>query len=126
LCTGRDYMDIDDCELKRGGISYTVETLEYFAGKYGAKPAFVLGDDLLEGFGRWRKPDMIAEKSELLVAHRAYREKRPFGYPHRYLDNPILDISSSDIRQRIKDRRPVSYLVDQTVEEYIIENGLYI
>ncbi|MBN1646848.1 MAG: nicotinate (nicotinamide) nucleotide adenylyltransferase [Spirochaetales bacterium] len=125
LCINPAYMEVDDCEIKRGGISYTVDTLDYFREKYAEKPAFVIGDDLLDGFAGWKQPDSIAEKADLFIAHRQQRKEQPFAWQHRYLSNPALDISSSDIRKRVCEGRKISYLVTAEVEQYIYTRGLY-
>jgi nicotinate-nucleotide adenylyltransferase len=93
----------DGCELERAGISYSIDTVRYLVENriVEPRPVFVLGDDLIQGFGQWKMPEALAAETELLVFHRGSPERLPFGYPHRYLDNLPLPISSSMIRERI-------------------------
>jgi nicotinate-nucleotide adenylyltransferase len=93
----------DGCELERAGISYSIDTVRYLVQNriVEPRPVFVLGDDLIQGFGRWKMPEALAAETELLVFHRGSPERLHFGYPHRYLDNLPLPISSSMIRERI-------------------------
>lgn len=125
-CIHEKYFEIDPCELNRRGVTYTIDTLIHFQKKYGEKPAFVIGDDLLSTFSKWRDSEAVAAGCSLLVAHRLYIEKQDFNYKHQYINNPILDISSSDIRERIRSGRPISCLVSYKVEKYIRRNHLYV
>ena len=126
LCVDEEFLGIEKCEIERGGVSYTADTLEYCANKYGEKPTFIIGDDLLAGFYKWKDPGLIESRCYLMVARRLAGEKLDFPFRHSYLRNPILEISSSDIRRRVKESRPIRYLVDSKVEKYIYENGLYL
>lgn len=117
---------VDPCEIERGGLSYSYETLGHVARAYSleGKPGFVLGDDLAPDFGLWHNPAGICERAELIVARRG---GGPFtmDYPHRRATNMILPISSSDIRARIAARRPWRRLVPDLVARYICDHGLY-
>ena len=60
-----------DIEIKRGGVSYTVETLEYFKGQYqGAELYFILGADMLSSFSSWYQPERILEFAKLAAVQR--------------------------------------------------------
>lgn len=95
--------EANDCELKRAGISYSIDTVRYLVheGIVEPRPVFVLGDDLIPGFGLWKLPEALAAETELLVFHRESAERIALVYPHSYLDNLPLPISSSMIRARI-------------------------
>jgi nicotinate-nucleotide adenylyltransferase len=118
---------VEDCEIKRGSVSYTIDTIAYVASHYDVegKPGLVIGDDLAEGFSDWRDPGRIADACDLIVAHRNRIEEVELGYPHRYLDNMLLPISSTEIRERIGQGRPFRYLVPKTVYEYIVREHVY-
>lgn len=118
---------VDDCEIRRGGVSYTYETILDLQKRYQieGKPGFVIGDDLVEGLPRWKRWEELQEMVELLIAHRLYTARVECPWPHRYVDNLILPISSSDIRERAQSSAVFRYLVPEEVYTYIVENGLY-
>ncbi len=124
---GDPFAEIDDCEIRRGGTSFTIDTVREIAQREGVegKPGLVLGDDLVPGFPMWREPGVLASEAELICAHRSTAERLSFGFPHRYGDNPLIPISSSLVRERARSGLPFRYLVPAAVHGYIIENRLY-
>ncbi|MDR3325376.1 MAG: nicotinate (nicotinamide) nucleotide adenylyltransferase [Spirochaetaceae bacterium] len=91
---------VDACEIKREGVSYTIDTLRDIIVRYPseARPALVLGDDLSADFLRWKDADKIAELADFVIARR--KPGGPaFPYPHKMLDNEIWDVSSAEIRE---------------------------
>lgn len=123
---GDDRFLVDACEIERGGLSYTLDTLEHVMASYPlqGKPGLVIGDDLASGFGAWRDPDGICERADLVIARRG---GVPSGvpYPHRLAHNMILPVSSTDIRARIASGRPWRRLVPDATALYIEERELY-
>jgi nicotinate-nucleotide adenylyltransferase len=117
----------DDCELRRGGVSYTVDTLADVSRRYPAsgRPLLVIGDDLLAGFATWREPEAVAERARIVVARRAREVKAAFPYPHEHCNNLLIPVSSSSVRERIGRGLPVRFLVPEAVRLYIEERGLY-
>lgn len=137
---GVPWLEVDTCEIDRGGISWTVETLAHLAltrpdieGKIG----LVIGQDLVEGFSRWRRADEIATMADLIIARRPIdgetgcvdftASTAPDGFPYAFqeLQNTPLPISSSGIRERIRSRKSWRYLVPEAVYRYIENHGLY-
>lgn len=118
---------VDDCELRRGGVSYTIDTLADLSSRYPAagRPLLVIGDDLLAGYDSWREPATVAQRARIVVAHRARAEETPFPYPHEYCHNPLMPISSSSVRERIARGLPVRFLVPEAVRRYVESRGLY-
>lgn len=128
LAVGDDpTMAVDDCELKRGGTSYTIDTLADIASRYEieGKPGLVIGDDLIPGFSSWRDPDAIAAAADLVCAHRKSDVELPLAYAHRYASNSLVRVSSSMVRERIASGRPFRRLLEASVYDYIVEKGLY-
>ena len=117
----------DPCEIERGGVSYSIETVRHLKERYGVegKLGFIIGDDLIAGFDNWKDAGKLAREVDLIVAHRASTSERRFEYPHRYIDNIILAVSSSQIRSRIRTGRTARFLLPNTVWEYIQERRLY-
>jgi len=118
---------VETCELAREGISYSIDTVRYVREHYGldGRPALVLGDDLFESFDTWKDAAELSRLAELLVAHRKYPHRLESPWPHRYLDNKLIDVSSTEIRQRIRDGRAWKALVPPAVAEYIETERLY-
>lgn len=124
---------VDDCEIDRGGISYTVDTLDHIKESWQprGKPGLVIGDDLVDGFGSWRDSERLARTCDLIVARRTATPCRPLQavpllkYEHRVAHNLLLEISSTDIRSRIATGRPWRQLVPEEVVTYIENHRLY-
>jgi nicotinate-nucleotide adenylyltransferase len=118
---------VDGCEIERGGISYTIDTLQDLSSRYPleGKPGLVIGDDLIPGFPAWRMPGELAEAADIICAHRSSAEELPLAFPHRYAHNSLIQISSSMVRERIAAGEPFRRLLPPAVFRYIAENGLY-
>ncbi|MCD6122210.1 MAG: nicotinate (nicotinamide) nucleotide adenylyltransferase [Spirochaetales bacterium] len=118
---------VDTCELERGGKSFSIDTIEYIINNYSLseKPGFVIGDDLAITFETWREPARIAQETHLIVVHRLFREEVKFNYKHFYVNNMILPLSSSEIRQRVRNGKSIKFLVREEVREYIEKHNLY-
>ncbi len=134
------WSDVDDCELVRGGVSYTIDTIRALKARYSAriegKIALVIGLDLVPGFSRWREPDALSREADILLALRPGEEDASFPYPHRVLEGPLVEASSSAVRAAIRetevngaegrDGAPGwASLVPASVYRYITERGLY-
>ncbi|AIJ30125.1 nicotinate (nicotinamide) nucleotide adenylyltransferase [Borreliella valaisiana] len=120
-------MFIDDCDIINGGITYTVDTISCTKKKYkNAKLFLVIGDDLFKNFDSWKNPQSIVSSVDLVVAHRIYKKRLKSSFKHIYIDNKIISISSSEIRNRIANGLPVDYLLPFDVLKYIKDNNLYI
>ncbi len=124
---GLEGMVVDPCELDRGGVSYTVDTLEHLAGTPGleGRPGLIVGDDLLDGFESWKDPVRVSEMSDIIVAHREHRHEVRFVYRHRYAHNTLLQVSSRLLRARMRSGHSVRFLVPEPALAYIRERGLY-
>ncbi|AEF84329.1 nicotinate [Treponema primitia ZAS-2] len=118
---------IDDCEIQREGVSYTIDTVKDIIQRYRCegKPALILGDDLARDFNKWRSAGEIAEITDIIIAHRLSAEALPFPFPHKQLENEILALSSGDLRDRIRSAGPWGYLVPQGARLIIQDRGLY-
>jgi nicotinate-nucleotide adenylyltransferase len=118
---------VEDCELRRRGPSYTIDTVREIFDRYAldGKPGLIIGDDLVEGFGTWKEAGQLAEMTRLIVGHRASTEQVHMPYPCTYVDNSLLPVSSSQIRGRLKEGHSVRHLVPDPVLDYIVRHGLY-
>lgn len=125
--SGVDGFAVDDCEVLRGGVSYSVETVPELVARHDitGKPGFVIGDDLIAGFARWKEADRLAAMVDLIVAHRSTEKRLEFAYPHRYVENALLPITSTEIRHRIASGMSYRFLVPDAVYKQIEREGLY-
>lgn len=124
---------VDDCELRRGGTSYTIDTVRELSGSYPieGKPGLIIGDDLVEDFNSWRNVEKLVEMVELIVAHRESQKNIAIDYPCRYVDNSLFPVSSSQIRQALQSggtsagRESVRNWLPPHVFDYIQRHDLY-
>lgn len=117
---------VDDCELRRKGVSYTMDTLEHIKAAYplDGKLGLIIGDDLASGFDSWRDPEGICKHADIIVARRSGASFK-LAYAHRLAYNMMLPVSSSDIRNRIASGRAWRPLVPAPARSYIEDNALY-
>jgi len=121
---------VDDCELRRGGVSYTIDTVGDIEERYAheGKLSLIVGDDLIPGFPSWKRADELASRVDLVVASRlpiTETVTEPFRYPYRSLENPRFELSSSHIRKLIAENGAWRYLVPDAVREIIEKRSLY-
>ena len=114
---------LDEREVRRGGPSYTADTLEELAMEGHHRPLLLLGKDALADFPNWRNPDRITELARIAIAHREGAPELDHGYAT--VDMPQLRVSSSEIRARVAADKSIRYLVPDLVVTYIAEHGLY-
>ena len=124
---GVDGLVAGDDEISRGGPSFTADTLIAMGQRYkGAELFTIVGDDAAAIFGSWQRASEIAKLSTLVVVDRPCSPLMP---PSEFVWNrvevPRLEVSSTDLRERFVDGRPLDYLVSNEVLKVIAERGLY-
>lgn len=114
-------------EIDRGGPSYTADTLMALAEKHpGAELFTIVGDDAAAGLTSWTRVDQVAEYSQLVVVDRpGVAVELPEQFNWLRVESPRLEVSSTDLRSRFSDGRPLDYLVTEPVLRVIEERGLY-
>jgi nicotinate-nucleotide adenylyltransferase len=124
---GDGRIGIDDCEIRRGGLSYTIDTIADLERRYRpeGRIGLVIGDDLVDGFVDWKRADEVADRAELILARRLASGAVPFDYPHRRLANDVVALSSSALRQRIASGGAWRYQVSGGCRRIIEDRGLY-
>ncbi len=127
---GNPHFLVSDLEVKRGGISYTVDTLEELHRQRPQDEFFLLvGMDNLRAFHTWRSPGRILELATIVLMTRpGYAAARlPKALAQRTVVCPVpeIGISSSDIRDRARTGKPFRHLVPERVYSSIIRNRLY-
>ena len=124
---GDPRLTIDDCEIRRQGVSFTIDTIREIIGRYRpeGKPGLILGDDLASTFDQWQSPAEIAELVDIIIARRladsASSGLANFPYPYKALCNEIMSVSSQMIREKISSGENWRYLVPPGAR-YIIED----
>lgn len=134
------HFTISRIELDRAGPSYLVDTLHLLRKQWGTEIelSFVIGWDSLEDFPTWYQPaEILAQLKHLIVVRRpGYEEDAAYdqqletrlpGLLQKMLLVPIpqLDISSTDLRRRVAEKRPITYQTPEAVERYILSHKLY-
>lgn len=127
---GQERFGVSDVELEREGPSYTVETLEVLGKRYPDRRLVLLtGADELIQFRAWHRWETILERAIVVGMNRPGfdREDVPdvVGGQCRFVEVPSVQISSSTIRRRLRNRDPARWFVPRTVWEYIREHELY-
>ena len=124
--------EVSDVEGVRGGDSFTVDSVRYFRELYslGADQLFlIIGADSLARFDEWKSTNEILNECSVCVLNRAEVKHESFDKRFidrvEFLDNELMEVSSSEIRNQIREGRDVEQLVDRKVIEYISDRKLY-
>ena len=114
-------------EIDRGGPSYTADTLMALAEKHaGAELFTIVGDDAAAGLTSWTRVDQVVQYSQLVVVDRpGVLVGLPKEFDWLRVESPRLEVSSTDLRSRFSDGRPLDYLVTEPVLRVIGQRGLY-
>jgi len=134
---GNPYFELSPIEVERPGPSYTVDTLMALRGQLGAGVNFffILGSDNLVELTLWKEPAKLVQLCKLVVVPRLgidipdlkSLEASIPGISDNViqLELPIIEISSSQMRQRVAEGLSIRYLVPDEVEQYIVQHSLY-
>ena len=125
---GLDNLVASDIEIRRGGESYSVDTLQHLKEADPDDHLFLLvGSDAAAGLLSWKHPGELMELATTVLMRRGGRggSKPPQDWPHVSIDVPALEISSSDLRNRFREGRPVEALMRRSVVSEIRRLGLY-
>ena len=116
-----------DAEIRRGGPSFTADTLQGMARCYpDAELYTIVGDDAAAGLTTWQRYDEIVALSRLVVVDRPGAPvELPTGFDWLHVEVPRLEVSSTDLRARVLDGRPLDYLVTDSVLDIIAARHLY-
>jgi len=114
-------------EMQRGGPSYTADTLATLRVKYaGARFFTIVGDDAAAHIDTWERVNEVVAMSSLVVIDRPGSPVTlSQDYEWRHVEVPRLEVSSTDLRCRVTDGRPLDYLVPEPVIDIIRDRGLY-
>ncbi|MBI3258969.1 MAG: nicotinate (nicotinamide) nucleotide adenylyltransferase [Ignavibacteriae bacterium] len=124
-----------DEEIKRGGVSYTIDTIRWFQEQFPESTLFLLiGADQAKEFPLWKRWKEIIDAVQLCIINRqgivekdvitqvlSIDSKKPL-----WINCPVMNVSSSMIRENIRNQKSISSLVSKKVENYILKNKLYV
>jgi nicotinate-nucleotide adenylyltransferase len=133
---GRPWFSVSRLDLAGRGPSYTADLLararEEFAGL--EELCFIMGEDMLRSFATWHEPARVARLARLAVVTRpnvdvdldaVARAVPAVAGRVDFVAIPQIDVSSSDLRERVAAGRPIAFQTPRAVEDYILANGLY-
>jgi nicotinate-nucleotide adenylyltransferase len=132
---GDERFAVSRVEVDREGPSYTSDTLELFRAESPDDELFlILGGDQAAALATWHEPEKVLERATVAAVERVGWSRSAIGIKLarlrgadrvRHLDMPVIQISATGIRRRVREGRPIRYLVPAEVEEYIRVRGLY-
>ena len=116
-----------DLEIRRGGASYTIDTVDELQADGTTRAYVVLGSDAAPGVTSWERATELRERSRIVVVDRpgAAGSRPPEGWDWINVEAPRLDVSSTDLRDRVRDGRPLDYLIPSSVLDVNRDRGLY-
>lgn len=131
------YFEISDFEMIKKEVSYTIDTVSYFSNKYpDEKLYFIIGADTLFKLEKWKDFKELAKMVEFItysrwgynklqIENRIQILKKDFGFQIYYSNGPEIQISSSNIRDRLREGLSIKYMVPDLVIGEIQKKGLY-
>ena len=131
-------IQVDDCEIKRGGVSFTIDTVKLMRQKFPeAKIFLIIGQDSLASFKNWFCWQQLLQLTNLAIfardgmdsslRDRYLKELSNYSQDNQviFFDSPTIMVGSTDIREKIKQGLNVDYLLPEKVSDYIKQKGLY-
>lgn len=131
------FFEVSDIEIKKSGYSYSVDTVKELKEQRPADYVFLIGLDTLFQLKTWKKLEELSREIEFAVALRPnYMEKEKvegeltllrkiFSTKIHIVESPLYEISSTELRNRIREEKSVKYLMPREVIKYIKDNNLY-
>ena len=121
--------EVSAVEVERGGLSFTVDTLRHFSDQYPTAERFLLlGADVLASFAQWREPAAVVRLAQTVVLQRAgssHVTGEIEGVTPVRLETRRVDVSSTEIRERVRNGKPIRGFVTEGVAALIARHGLY-
>ncbi|MDN4472413.1 nicotinate-nucleotide adenylyltransferase [Demequina zhanjiangensis] len=120
------YLEVSTVDIDRGGTTYTVDTLADLQSQQPeARLFFIAGADALARLSEWRDADRLLELATFVAVTRPGHVMTDSSGAFAVVEAPALDVSSTDVRRRVGEGRPIRYLVPHAVADYIEEHDLY-
>jgi len=119
------HFKVNTIEIDRSGKSYTYDTITFLKEKFPDKAFyFIIGADMVEYLPNWYRVDELVKLVSFIGVKRAGYQLNT-DYPVKQVDIPMIDISSTMLRKRLKSGKTVHYMVPEPVISYIKEKRLY-
>jgi len=140
VAAGEPGWEVSDVEIRRGGRSYTIDTVRTVVAEHGLrdKPFFLIGGDMLQDLATWRDVGQLVDLCLFAVVARPHTSLQPppslieaIGADGardicgRRVNAALMHISSTAVRARVARGEPIDDLVPKAVADYIAEHGLY-
>ncbi|MEA1952723.1 MAG: nicotinate-nucleotide adenylyltransferase [Planctomycetota bacterium] len=136
---GNEHFAVNRYEADRGGVNYTTNTLRHFREEMpAAELFFLMGADMLHDLPNWRESSLVCELATIVSVRRAGLPEPEFGnlsevasddriekFRRHQIEMPAIEISSTDIRQRVGHGLTIRYLTTPAVEQFILSRGLF-
>lgn len=125
---GHSGIEVEDLEIRRGGPSYTVDTLDALAERSSEDHLFVLvGSDIAPGLDSWARPEEVRRRATIVVMERPGHvgARPPAGWDHLVLAGEFPDLSGTDLRDLLAAGGDVTSAVSEDVYRLIVKYGLY-
>lgn len=133
---GNDGFKVSDIEIRRSGKTYSYDTLKELHNiYYGTQFYFIIGFDTLKEIDTWKNINDVCSMTDFIVVNRGnnlneikdeiLNKEKKYSCRFILVKIPDIEISSTDIRDRIKNNKSIKYLVTDEVEKYIKQKGLY-
>ena len=128
---GNPRFELSEVEIGRSGVSYTVDTVrELQAENPRITYSLIVGTDSLQSFSRWHQPDEILRRVPLIAFRRIGSENARLSTHLEghisFADAPIIQLSGTEIRERVRSGRSIRYMVPDAVRHYIRKRRLYL
>lgn len=119
------YFTVEALEIKRGGVSYTIDTMKELQKREPlTKFSFLIGADMIAYLDKWFEIDELVKGVRLIGVRRPGYDGKS-KYPVTLIDAPLIDLSSTMLRNRLKKGKDVSLLIPESVKTYIRQEKLY-
>ncbi len=131
ICRQNTHFQVDSREVDRGGVSYSIDTVRAVRAERDLGRddlGFLIGTDNFVDLQNWKEAEQLVHACRILVMPRLHYpipEDAPFRDQVEYVDLPIVEISSSTIRNRVQQGLSIRYYVLPEIEQYIHEHELY-
>ena len=133
IITGyNDYFFLEKYEIKKKAVSYTIETAEYLYKKYNTVCYMIIGTDLVDAFNTWKDYKELEKYLKFIIVNRGgvkFNRKRLNFFNDNYIlpeDISMVSISSSLIRDNIKNKKSFRYMVPEKIFDFIKKKSLYL
>lgn len=130
--------EVSSLEIERRGVSYTVDTAQELFYTLGERPTFLVGADSIMTLHMWKEPQKLTQIAKFVIVYRNKKSKDVVDYIKAYfpwlkegedyllLSTRNIDVSSTEIRKRIKEGKSIRWLVPERVEKYILQRKVYL